>query len=79
VEEAKKLAQGKEDKEIARKEKELARVAEIKALAVATGEKQALYRETVECNDRYLECSTDIITRWIMPDGTITTTRTHTY
>lgn len=79
VVEADRQAKEKEQKEEEMAEKEAARVSEIKALATKTGKKQELNREFVECNDKHFECSTDIITTWAMPNGSITTTRTHTY
>lgn len=79
VVEADRQAKEKEQKEEEMAEKETARVSEIKALATKTGKKQELNRELVECNDKHFECSTDIITTWAMPNGSITTTRTHTY
>jgi len=47
--------------------------------AKATGKPIELHRYVDDCNDPHEECSTDIITVWAMPDGTIKTTRRHTW
>jgi hypothetical protein len=67
------------DKAKAEKETETKRIAAIFAKAAETGEKQELERHTDDCNDPSEECNMDIITVWAMPDGTKTTTRTHTW
>lgn len=48
-------------------------------LAASTGEKQKIKSWLAECNDPREECSTDVITLWAMPDGTISKTREHTW
>lgn len=79
VEAAKKAEEKKAEIKTEREKKENERIADIKALASQTGEKQELHKKLVECNQKDIECSTDIITIWAMPDGSTKTTRTHTY
>jgi len=67
------------DKAKAEKETETKRIAAIFSKAKETGEKQELERHTDDCNDPSEECNMDIVTVWAMPDGTKTTTRTHTW
>jgi len=47
--------------------------------AKATGKPVELYRFIVNCNDPRLECSTDIIIVYAMPDGSKDERRIHTY
>lgn len=66
------------DAVIARSEAEAKRVADLKSKAVATGEKQLLNKYMDECNDPNEECSTDSVSIYAMPDGTICESRQHT-
>jgi hypothetical protein len=50
-----------------------------KAEAKKTGKPVLLYRYISDCNDPELECSTDIIYVYAMPDGTCSQERVHTY
>jgi hypothetical protein len=47
--------------------------------ARTSGQPVAITTYMAECNDRRLECSTDAITIYAMPDGTTTEERVHTY
>lgn len=47
--------------------------------AAETGQRQELSRYVEDCDGSVDDCSTDIVYRWAMPDGTTTTTRTHTH
>ena len=67
--------QAKVEREIAKEE----RINEAKEEARATGKNVEIDRYTVDCNDPKEECSTDIITVYVTPEGKIETTRTHTY
>lgn len=58
---------------------EAARIAEIKATAKATGERQILHSYMDDCKDAREECSTDYVTIYAMPDGTTKTERQHTW
>ena len=49
------------------------------AQARTSGQPVVLTSYSVDCNDRRLECSTDIITVCAMPDGTTHEDRVHTY
>ena len=69
----------KETAKKARSDDESARVDEIKEAAKTTGEKQLIRKYSEECNDRNEQCNMDIVHVWAMPDGTIQTTRTHTW
>lgn len=76
-----------EKKELVRlKEVELAKVKEVENKSKAvflkakeTGEKQQLSQRCEPCNNPNEECNTDYVCEWAMPDGSITTTRTHTF
>ena len=65
-------------KEAAKKDADAKRGA-VFAKARETGERQELSRHAEDCDGSAYECSTDIVYRWAMPDGTTTTTRTHTH
>ena len=47
--------------------------------AKATGGKVLISTWVTDCNDPQEECSTDIIHKWAMPDGTTKITRQHTW
>jgi hypothetical protein len=47
--------------------------------AMATGEKILINQWSEDCNDSGEECNLDIVYEWAMPDGTVKTTRTHTW
>lgn len=47
--------------------------------AKETGIKVELSHWLEECNNPEEECSTDIVTRYAMPDGTVETVRNHTW
>ena len=47
--------------------------------AKETGKKVEIERMIVDCEDPNEECNTDILIRWAMPDGMISTTRSHTW
>lgn len=55
------------------------KIAELLEKAKETGEAQLISQIDVDCNDPKLECSTDIISYYAMPDGTTKETRIHTY
>ena len=44
-----------------------------------TGKKVAISMQMVGCSDPSEQCSADVIYEWAMPDGTIQTTRQHTW
>ena len=70
------------EKEAAKKEKEAANKAHkatCLAMAKETGQPQVLKSWMADCNDPREECSTDIVTHLIMPDGTEQITRQHTW
>ena len=65
----------KEAKRAENKAKENAIFAEAKV----TGEKQILTSYMDDCDGSVVECSTDYVTVYAMPDGSTTRTRTHTF
>jgi hypothetical protein len=52
---------------------------ELIAKARKTGEKLLINQWSEDCNDPDEECNADAVYEWAMPDGTIKTTRTHTW
>ena len=56
-----------------------AKKASIFAAAKATGEKQVLRSYMDDCDGSVIECSTDHVTIYAMPDGSTTEIRTHTF
>lgn len=64
---------------IEKKEKEEREIKEKFRIAKETGKKVELRRYVEDCNDPHEECNVDIIIDWAMPDGTVQTTRSHTY
>ena len=48
-------------------------------LAQETGKPQEIYSYTDSCDDPNLDCSVDIVTAYIYPDGKIKEERTHTF
>lgn len=72
----------KQEKELnvaKRDENEQERITEIFKVAKETGIKQVLSSSCEPCNDKNEECSTDIVTRYAMPDGTTQIVRNHTW
>lgn len=65
--------------EVEEVKKERERVEELFKLAKETGEKQLISKWIEDCNDRTLECSTDICYLYAMPDGTQKVERIHTF
>ena len=65
-------------KEAAKSEAQATRDA-IFATARETGKRQVLNTRMEECDGSARDCSYDAVTTWAMPDGTTTTTRTHTH
>lgn len=61
----------------AQKTAEEARVQQVFATAKATGAKQVLSQITVDCDGSVLDCSTDTLVTYAMPDGSTTTVRYH--
>ena len=49
------------------------------ARAKESGQKQKIRGYSVECDDPHEECDLDIVTEWAMPDGSVKTTRHHTW
>jgi hypothetical protein len=47
--------------------------------AKSTGKKQLIRSYMTDCNDPKADCSSDYVSVWAMPDGTVKTERTHTY
>ena len=47
--------------------------------AKTTGSPVELERYMANCNNSHIECSTDLIVKYAMPDGSTKTERTHTY
>ena len=47
--------------------------------AKATGKPAKLDSHTEDCNDPREECNLDIVTRYVHPDGSIHSTRNHTW
>jgi len=66
-----------EKKDRIRKEDD--RIEELKALAASTGEKQLLRSYMADCNDPKEECSTDFVSVYVMPDGSTSCSRQHTW
>lgn len=56
-----------------------AKLAEAKALAASSGKPVEIERWTDECDGSADECSMDLIVRFVRPDGSITTRRTHAH
>lgn len=52
---------------------------DLKKKAADSRQKQLLSRYPDSCNDINLDCSIDIISKYVMPDGDIKTERKHTY
>ena len=52
---------------------------EILRRALATGQEQLLSQETERCNGTVRECDTDIVSRYICPDGSMRISRVHTH
>jgi hypothetical protein len=75
---AKEFVQPRKEAE-ARKQKEREEIRAKFEEAKATGKPVELYRFIVDCNDPRLECSTDIIIVYAMPDGSKDERRIHTY
>lgn len=67
----------KEAKESKEEAKEA--IAKIFATAKASNCRQVLSQETVECDGSAIDCSMDTLTRYAMPDGTVTTVRIHAH
>ena len=61
------------------KEKGRKRLAPFFEQARERGERVEVRRYTTGCSDRHEECDLDIVTEWALPDGTIETTRIHTW
>jgi hypothetical protein len=55
------------------------KVENAKKEARETGKNIVINRYTEDCNEPSIECSTDIITVYVTPDGETKTERTHTY
>lgn len=55
------------------------KIADAKADAAQSGKPVEIGRWTEDCDGSVDECSADLITRFAMPDGTMTTRRTHTH
>lgn len=47
--------------------------------AKRTGKQVVIQQTYTDCDGSVEECSTDIVTEYAMPDGTIKVTRTHTF
>ncbi|NCB47008.1 hypothetical protein EOM81_08335 [bacterium] len=60
-----------------KKNAEEARAQQVFATAKATGTKQILNQITVDCDGSVLDCSTDTLVTYAMPDGSTTTVRYH--
>lgn len=65
--------------EVEEVKKEREGVEELFTLAKETGEKQLISKWIEDCDDRTLECSTDICYLYAMPDGTQKIERVHTF
>ena len=63
----KKAAEQQQKKEAAKKK------------AFETGKRIEISHYATECDDANEECNLDIITKWVMPNGTVETTRSHTW
>jgi hypothetical protein len=66
-------------KELKEKQEEEKRIEELFKKAKQTGEKQLLNKWSEPCNDPKEECNVDIVYVWIMPDGSKTKSRHHTW
>lgn len=66
-----------EKEEKINKEKE--RINTLRQKAAETGEKQLYNQHTENCNDPKEECNIDIVSTYIMPDGSFKTFRQHTW
>jgi hypothetical protein len=67
------------EKELQNKQVEEKRINELFEKAKQTGEKQLLNKWSEPCNDPKEECNVDIVYVWIMPDGSKTKSRHHTW
>jgi hypothetical protein len=71
--------EAKKATEEATKKAKQSRMDEFLCQAKATGEKVLIKQWMEDCNDKNMECSTDVVYEWMMPDGSTKTTRQHTF
>lgn len=69
----------KEAEEKEQTEKEKARIEDLQRIAKETGKNQLIESFPVNCPDPDEECNTDIVSRYMTPDGTIETVQSHTW
>ena len=79
VDSARAKAEVKQAKDTARADAKAAKLEAAIAEASTTGKPVEVERWTEDCDGSACECSTDIMVRRVLPDGSFTTSRTHTH